>query len=101
MTGLALPVNGITNLIDHVASYGRQNVETGALLMCQPDTDVVQVLALAGVAGVTRRYGLFVLSMPVIDRAFTYAEDRGLRFARRSTRTQERRSCRQPTSAAT
>jgi hypothetical protein len=78
MTGLVLPQNAVANLIDQVSSYGRLNVETGALLMCEPDTDVVQVLALAGEAGVTRRYGLFVISMPVIDRAFTYAEDRGL-----------------------
>lgn len=78
MTGLVLPQNAATNLTDHVSSYGRRSVETGALLICEPDSALVQVLALAGEAGVTRRYGLFVLSVPVIDSAFTYAEDHGL-----------------------
>jgi hypothetical protein len=78
MTDLVLPQNAVTDLIDQVSSYGRLNVETGALLMSDRNSDMVQVVALAGEAGVTRRYGLFVLSMPVIDQAFTYAEDRDL-----------------------
>jgi hypothetical protein len=75
---LILPRNTIEDLCGHVSSYGRRGLETGALLMCKPNSNIVATLALAGEAGVTRRYGLFVLSMPVINQAFTYAEDRGL-----------------------
>ncbi|MCU1694672.1 MAG: hypothetical protein JWR34_735 [Mycobacterium sp.] len=78
MTGLLLPNGAIQQLIEHVKTYGRNEVETGALLMCSPNSDTVRAVALAGARGVTRRYGLFVLSMRVIDSAFSYAEDRGL-----------------------
>lgn len=80
MTGrFLLPTNAIAALCEDVSRYGALGVETGALLMCEPNNDVVRVLALVGTAGVTRRYGLFLLSMPVVDRAFTYAEDHQLR----------------------
>jgi hypothetical protein len=78
MTGLTLPHDAIEPLIEHVSSYGRIEVETGALLMCDPRSSAVRAIALAGDLGVIRRYGLFVLSMRVIDSAFSYAEDRGL-----------------------
>jgi hypothetical protein len=78
MTGLSLPDDAIGQLIEHVSSYGRSEVETGALLMCDPYSSDVRAVALTGDLGVTRRYGLFVLSMRVIDSAFSYAEDHGL-----------------------
>ncbi|MBV8861856.1 MAG: hypothetical protein JO082_14355 [Mycobacterium sp.] len=77
---LVLPGNAQQALCDSVAEYGHLGVETGGLLMCPPDTDNVGVVALAGHAGVTRQYGLFVLTMPVIDQAFTFAEDMGLQI---------------------
>jgi hypothetical protein len=72
---LVLPRNVIEGICEHVSTYGRLGLETGALLMCEPKNNVVTTLALAGEAGVTRRFGLFILSMPVINQAFTYAED--------------------------
>lgn len=78
MTGLSLSHDAIGSLIEHVSSYGRTEVETGALLMCDPGGGAVRAIALTGDRGVTRKYGLFVLSMRVIDSAFSYAEDRGL-----------------------
>ena len=78
MTRLSLPQDAIEPLIEHVSSFGRGEVETGALLMCDPGSSDVRTIALAGDRGVTRRYGLFVLSMQVIDSAFSYAEDHGL-----------------------
>lgn len=75
---LVLPRNAIKDMCKDVSKYGRLGLETGALLMCEQNNNVVTTLALAGEAGVTRRYGLFILSMPVINQAFTYAEDRGL-----------------------
>jgi hypothetical protein len=78
MTGLSLPDGAIEPLIEHVSSYGLNGVETGALLMCDRRSSDLRAIALAGDLGVTRRYGLFILSMQVIDRAFSYAEDHGL-----------------------
>jgi hypothetical protein len=78
MTGLLLPQGAIEPLIEHVSSYGRNEVETGALLLCDPRSSAVRAVALTGDRGVTRKYGLFVLSMRVIDSAFSYAEDHGL-----------------------
>jgi proteasome lid subunit RPN8/RPN11 len=75
---LVLPRNVIEEMCEHVSTYGRLGVETGALLMCDLQSGVVTTLALAGEAGVTRRSGLFILSMPVINQAFTFAEDRDL-----------------------
>jgi hypothetical protein len=75
---LALPDNAREALCRCVIDYGRLGVETGALLMCPPNSHDVSVVALAGQSGVIRQYGLFVLTLPVIDQAFTFAEDMGL-----------------------
>jgi hypothetical protein len=77
---LTLPDNAREALRRCVAGYGQLDVETGALLMCLSGTDDVSVVALAGHAGVIRRYGLFVLTLPVIDQVFTFAEDMGLQI---------------------
>lgn len=78
MTKLLLPDGAIEPLIEHVSDYGRTDVETGALLMCDLRSNAVRAVAMTGDHGVTRKYGLFVLSMRVIDSAFSYAEGHGL-----------------------
>jgi proteasome lid subunit RPN8/RPN11 len=76
--GLRLPADGAQALVDHVRVYGRQGVETGAMLLTAPGDTLVTTVAIAGTTGVIRKPGLFVLTMPVIEVLFSYAEQQGL-----------------------
>jgi len=78
MTRLLLPRTAVDAIADDVAHYGKQRLETGALLLAKPGDTTVTTVAIAGTAGVTRGYGRFVLAMPVIDQLFTFAETNSL-----------------------
>jgi hypothetical protein len=78
MKPLHLPQAAVDAIADDVADYGKQRLETGALLLAKPGDTTVTTIAIAGTAGVTRGYGRFVLTMPVIDQLFTYAETNSL-----------------------
>lgn len=78
MTPLQVPRTAVDAIADDVAHYGMQRLETGALLLGKPGDTRVTTVAIAGTAGVTRGYGRFVLTMPVIDQLFTYAETNSL-----------------------
>ncbi len=75
---LQLPRTAVDAIADHVAACGKQRLETGALLLTEPGDTTVTTIAIAGTTGVHRGYGRFVLTMPVIDRLFTYAETNNL-----------------------
>jgi hypothetical protein len=68
----------VAAIADDVTTYGKQRLETGALLLANPGDTTVTTVAIAGTTGVSRGYGRFVLTMPVIDQLFTYAETNGL-----------------------
>lgn len=76
---LRLPASGRDAVIADVRAFGLLGVETGAFLLAPRDNpDVITLVALLGQDGVIRRRGLFVVTAPVIDRLFTYAEAHGL-----------------------
>lgn len=75
---LQLPRTAVDAIADDVADYGKQRLETGALLLAKPGDTSVTTVAIAGTVGVIRGYGQFVLTMPVIDQLFTYAETNNL-----------------------
>jgi hypothetical protein len=76
---LQLPTPAAAAMIDDVTRYGQLGVETGAMLLASRGSDIVSAVALLGTDGVIRRAGLFVVTMPVIDQLFTFAEDNDLR----------------------
>lgn len=78
MTPLLLPANGVTALVAHIRTHGRQGVETGAVLLTAPGDATVATVALPGTLGVIRAPDRFILTMPVIDALFTYAEQHAL-----------------------
>ena len=77
-SALLLPQGAIDAIVDHIAAHGARGVETGGFLLTRPGDSLVVAVALTGSSGVTRRRDLFIVSVPVIDRLFTYAEDRDL-----------------------
>jgi hypothetical protein len=79
MTGaLQLPSAAVDAIVEDVAAYGMQQLETGGMLLAKRGEIKVTTVAIAGAAGVARGYGRFVLTMPVIDQLFTFAEANGL-----------------------
>jgi hypothetical protein len=76
---LALPEAARDAVIDDVRAYGALRVETGAFLLAsRRRPGQVSHVALLGVEGVERRRGLFVVTAPVIDKLFAYAEGNDL-----------------------
>lgn len=75
---LRIPPPALGVFVDDVRRHGLLGQETGALFLSVPEHRDVAVVALAGDAGVDRAYGRFIISLPAIDMAFTYAEQRGL-----------------------
>lgn len=75
---LELPRAAVDAIADDVTNYGGLRLETGALLLAKLGDTTVTTVAIAGTAGVIRGYGRFVLTVPVIDQLFTYAETHGL-----------------------
>lgn len=78
---IRLPLESVTALTDEVGRYGASRVETGGFLLAPAGADSpISVLALAGVTGIIRRRGLFVVSGLALDRLFTWADQHGLRI---------------------
>lgn len=77
---LTIDTDTVARLLEHVRFYGQQDVETGAMLLSNPGEPEISVLALAGEAGITRHYGLLVLSAEALAPLFEYAEDNGLQI---------------------
>lgn len=78
MTSLRLSDDGVETLIGDVRHHGARGVETGAMLLTAAGDPTVTTIALVGISGVIRERGLFVLTMPVIDALFSYAEQHDL-----------------------
>jgi hypothetical protein len=76
---LCLPGTAIAAITEDVRAYGRERVETGGFFLSPiDDRDQISTLALAGIAGVTRKRGLFVVSGGSLDRLFAWADERQL-----------------------
>lgn len=75
---LRIPRRALDSITAHVQHYGQQELETGGFLLTEPQQPRVCVLALAGSTGIIRGEGLFVVTVPALDRLFTHAEDNGL-----------------------
>jgi hypothetical protein len=75
---LRIPRRAFDVITSHVQNYGQQEMESGGFLLTAPRQARVQVLALAGSAGIVRGAGLFIITAPALDRLFTHAETDGL-----------------------
>ncbi|TDX04026.1 Mov34/MPN/PAD-1 family protein [Kribbella sp. VKM Ac-2566] len=75
---LSLPPAAIQRICDDIRDHGRAGVETGGLLLTGRGQSEVQAVAIAGLAGITRKYGMFLIERPAFDTIFTWAEDHGL-----------------------
>jgi proteasome lid subunit RPN8/RPN11 len=75
---LRLSQLALESFIGDVRHHGCLGRETGGFFMTAPGEPDVVAIALAGDHGVDRGYGRFIITMPAIDAAFTYAERRGL-----------------------
>lgn len=80
MSVLSLSSAQIATICDEVRHFGANDQETGGFLLTSDRRTVCHV-ALAGLVGIERDWGRFVVRRNAIDRLFTYAEDRGLRVA--------------------
>jgi proteasome lid subunit RPN8/RPN11 len=75
---LQLPSSGIGAIVDDVARYGHQEVETGGFLLAPRGSETIGVIARAGSIGIARRRGLFQVSEIALDALFAYADEREL-----------------------
>jgi hypothetical protein len=82
MTDFALTAAARDAILAEVRSYGARNVETGGFLLAPIESPkILQTVALAGSAGVERRFGLFEVSAEAINQIFTWASEHELRIA--------------------
>ncbi len=89
---LCLPVNVPGAVARYVGHYGTADVETGAFLLAPADkADEVDVVAFAGMEGITRRRDVFGVSGRAIERLFGWAEDHAMRV-RALVHSHERRA---------
>lgn len=74
MSELVMPLDMASEIVREVRSFGTMRKETGGFLLA-PDTNSaeLEVLALAGTAGIRRKIDLFVVSGTAIERLFTWA----------------------------
>jgi proteasome lid subunit RPN8/RPN11 len=75
---LIVPASAAIRLCADIRRFGELDVETGGLLLTDPGDSTVRVVAVAGITGITRRHGLFVITRPAFDAIFTWAEDHEL-----------------------
>lgn len=75
--GFVLPTTSSQIVADHVASYGRQRigVETGGFLLAPAGRAVVDIVAVTGVKGITRKPDQFHISGAAIEALAEWAED--------------------------
>lgn len=76
--GLLLPGSALGAIIDDVARYGREEVETGGFLLAATGTDAIAVVARAGTKGISRGPGLFQVCELALDALFTHADEHQL-----------------------
>src|SRR6266540_4689211 len=76
---ISLPASAATVVIADVRRFGRERLETGGFLLAAnaAPTEITGV-ALAGVAGITRRRDMFSVSGLALDRLFTWADEQEL-----------------------
>ncbi|MEV2193605.1 Mov34/MPN/PAD-1 family protein [Streptomyces phaeochromogenes] len=75
---LRISPRSLDAFIDDVRRHGRLGRETGGFFLTTPEDRDVRAVALAGSRGIDRAYGRFVIGLQAIDKAFAYAEERGL-----------------------
>lgn len=79
MSGLSISAQVVGELTVEVALHGARGTETGGFLLARPHApEHIDVLALAGAAGVRRGRELFVISAAAIERLFSWAGEREL-----------------------
>jgi hypothetical protein len=81
MTSLTITKEAVVRLAAEVGRFGTDEAETGAfLLVGASGEDRLNVVALAGHAGIDRRRDRFGVSGEAVERLFVWAGDRGLRI---------------------
>jgi hypothetical protein len=72
---LALPDGALERLTAHIATYGGQDLETGAFLLAPAGAPaLLAVLALAGAHGITRQPDHFSIAGEALEQLFAWAE---------------------------
>lgn len=81
MAAVTLPDGTVEDLVSHIGWYGRLGVETGGFLLAAAvDPAAVTMVALAGVKGIVRGPGRFVVSGLAVDILSEWAEGHDLRI---------------------
>lgn len=77
---LGLSAEAASAIVDDVRFHGRRGVESGSILLTRRGERDVQLVAIAGERGITRRHGLFMLSSSALNPLFDLAEDYDLQL---------------------
>jgi hypothetical protein len=81
MRSLSVTSDAVQALADEVAQCGSRPAETGGFLLCRENSDErLDIVALAGNAGIKRERDVFKVSGAAIERLFTWAGERELQI---------------------
>lgn len=81
MTNFSLSEKSVRHLLEDVRDWGGRGRETGGFLLRGVDSDLADILALAGRTGVRRRRHHFRISALAIGRLFDWAVEHDLSVA--------------------